>query len=226
MALAESIGLPPPSATFALPVVMTVLGKPEYYFSYFWPLKIEYLYPHVILQYPFLIVLWSVLGSLVVFPVAGYFLGKRFYCSWICGCGGLANTAGEPFRHLSDRSARAWRFEKVSLYSVLALAVVTTILVALNWAIGPRYPRFSAFAFPPRERAAWTPGARREVKPTMSHEAAGRLRRASGPYSRDSLGLRTSGGSRPSPPRFSRRTPSPFSSPSIRFTSTRSSLPG
>jgi len=47
--------------------------------------------------------------------------------------------------------------------------------------------RFSAFAFPPRERAAWTPGARREVKPTMSHEAAGRLRRASGP-GRDALG--------------------------------------
>jgi ferredoxin-type protein NapH len=132
---------------FALPVVMTVLGKPEYYFSYFWPLKIEYLYPRVILQYPFLIVLWSVLGSLVVFPVAGYFLGKRFYCSWICGCGGLANTAGEPFRHLSDKSARAWRFETVSLYSVVVVAIVTTILVALNWAIGPRYPRFSVFAF-------------------------------------------------------------------------------
>ena len=111
---------------FALPLVMTVLGKPEYYFSYFWPLKIEYLYPHVILQYPFLIVLWSALGSLVVFPIAGYFFGKRFYCSWICGCGGLANTAGEPWRHLSDKSVGAWRFEKVSLYSILVLAIVTT----------------------------------------------------------------------------------------------------
>jgi DNA primase len=48
--------------------------------------------------------------------------------------------------------------------------------------------RFSAFAFPPRERTAWTPGgARREVKPTLSNEAAGRLRRISG-SGRDALG--------------------------------------
>ena len=132
---------------FALPVVMTVLGKPEYYFSYFWPLKIEYLYPHVILQYPFLIVLWSVIGSLVVFPLLGYFFGKRFYCSWICGCGGLANTAGEPWRHLSDKSDTAWRIEKISVYSILGVAILTTIIVGLNWAVGTHHPRFSAFAF-------------------------------------------------------------------------------
>jgi ferredoxin-type protein NapH len=132
---------------FALPLVMTVLGRREYYFSYFWPLKIEYFYPEVILQQPFLIVLYSFLGSLLVFPVAGYFLGKRFYCSWICGCGGLANTAGEPFRHLSDKSVGAWRVEKVSIYAILAVAVVTTTIVALNWAIGPQHPRFAAVAF-------------------------------------------------------------------------------
>src|SRR5262245_52351051 len=40
---------------FALPLVMQVFGRQEYYFSYFWPLKIEYLYPSVILQQPFLI---------------------------------------------------------------------------------------------------------------------------------------------------------------------------
>ncbi len=132
---------------FALPVVMTVLGHREYYFSYFWPLKIEYFFPEVILQQPFLIVLYSFVGSLIVFPVAGYYLGKRFYCSWICGCGGLANTAGEPFRHLSDKSARAWRFEKHSVYAVLGLAILTTIVVGLNWAIGREHPRFATFAF-------------------------------------------------------------------------------
>ena len=132
---------------FALPLVMTVLGRREYYFSYFWPLKIEYFYPEVILQQPFLIVLWSFVGSLVVFPVAGYFLGKRFYCSWICGCGGLANTAGEPFRHLSDKSYGAWRFEKLSIYTILGVAVLTTLVVGLNWAIGAGHPRFSAIAF-------------------------------------------------------------------------------
>jgi polyferredoxin len=132
---------------FALPVVMKVFGAREYYFSYFWPLKIEYLYPSVILSHPFLIVAWSFVGSLVAFPVAAYFLGKRFYCSWVCGCGGLANTAGEPFRHLSDKSEAAWKVEKVSVYSVLAIAVAATIVVWVNWAVGRQHPDFSAFAF-------------------------------------------------------------------------------
>jgi len=132
---------------FALPIVMKVFGHQEYYFSYFWPLKIEYLYPDYILRQPFLVVLYSFVGSLIVLPVAGYFLGKRFYCSWICGCGGLANTAGESFRHLSDKSAAAWRFEKHSIYAVLALAIGATIVVGLNWAVGRDHPDFAAFAF-------------------------------------------------------------------------------
>jgi polyferredoxin len=76
-----------------------------------------------------------------------YFLGKRFYCSWVCGCGGLANTAGEPFRHLSDKSDRAWHVEKVSIYTVLVLAVVSTVIVGVNWAIGRDHQAFSTFAF-------------------------------------------------------------------------------
>jgi ferredoxin-type protein NapH len=132
---------------FALPLVMTVFGRREYYFSYFWPLKIEYLYPSYILQQPFLILAYSFLGSLVAFPILGYFLGKRFYCSWICGCGGLANTAGEPFRHLSSKSPTAWKVEKVSVYMVLFFALVTTAIVWVNWAIGKQHPDFSRFAF-------------------------------------------------------------------------------
>jgi ferredoxin-type protein NapH len=132
---------------FALPLLMQVFMNREYYFSYFWPLKIEYFYPSVILKYPFLILAWSFLGSLVAFPLLGYFLGKRFYCSWVCGCGGLANTAGEPFRHLSNKSAGAWKFEKVSIYAVLFIAVVATAVVWVNWAIGKDHPAFSRFAF-------------------------------------------------------------------------------
>jgi ferredoxin-type protein NapH len=132
---------------FALPLLLQVFTNREYYFSYFWPLKIEYFYPSVILQYPFLILAWSFLGSLVAFPLLAYFLGKRFYCSWVCGCGGLANTAGEPFRHLSDKSPGAWKIEKVSIYAVLFVAVVATAVVWVNWAIGKEHPAFSRFAF-------------------------------------------------------------------------------
>ena len=144
---------------FALPLVMQVFGRREYYFSYFWPLKIEYLYPSVILQHPFLILAYSFLGSLVAFPLLGYFLGKRFYCSWICGCGGLANTAGEPFRHLSSKSVRAWRIEQVSIHTVLFLAVLTTAIVWVNWAIGRQHPSFSAFAFRVQEGYGFFIGA-------------------------------------------------------------------
>ena len=144
---------------FALPLVMKVFAGNEYYFSYFWPLKIEYLYPSVILAQPFLILAWSFLGSLVAFPLLAYFLGKRFYCSWICGCGGLANTAGEPFRHLSDKSAGAWRVEKVSVHSVLFLAVLATAIVWVNWGIGPRHPDFARFAFRVQEWYGFAIGA-------------------------------------------------------------------
>ena len=130
---------------FSLPIVMKVFGQQEYYFSYFWPLKIEYLYPSTILGQPFLILAWSFLGSLVAFPLLAYFFGKRFYCSWVCGCGGLANTAGEPFRHLSSKSPRAWKVEQVSIYSVLFLALVTTAIVWVNWAIGKQHPDFARF---------------------------------------------------------------------------------
>jgi hypothetical protein len=32
-------------------------------------------------------------------PYSNLFYGKRWYCSWVCGCGGLAETAGDSFRH-------------------------------------------------------------------------------------------------------------------------------
>ena len=144
---------------FLLPIVLQVFGRKEYYFSYFWPLKIEYFYPSVILQQPFLIVLWSFLGSLVAFPLLAYFFGKRFYCSWVCGCGGLANTIGEPFRHLSSKSARAWTVEKVSIHTVLFVAVMTTALVCVNWAIGRQHPGFARFAFLVQEWYGFAIGA-------------------------------------------------------------------
>lgn len=144
---------------FALPIALTVFGQPEFYFSYFWPLKIEYLYPSVILQHPFLMLAWSFVGSLVAFPLLAYFLGKRFYCSWVCGCGGLANTAGEPFRHLSDKSARAWRIEQVSIHGVLFVALLTTAIVWVNWAIGQDHPRFASFAFKVQEWYGFAIGA-------------------------------------------------------------------
>jgi polyferredoxin len=78
------------------------------------------------------LVFWSVAGSFVATPILTYFYGKRWYCSWVCGCGGLANTAGDPFRHLSDKSLRAWKIERWMIHSVLVLIVGITAALWIN----------------------------------------------------------------------------------------------
>jgi polyferredoxin len=118
-------------------VVLAMFAQPAYYLSYFWPLKIDAFYPDNILRDPAPFVLWSFLGSLLLVPLLGVFFGKRWYCSWVCGCGGLANTAGEPWRHLSQKGDAAWRFERVAIHGTLAVAVVTTLLVVLASWVAP-----------------------------------------------------------------------------------------
>lgn len=65
----------------------------------------------------------------LISPVLTYFYGKRWYCSWVCGCGGLAETAGDPFRHLSDKSGRAWKFERWIIHLVLVFVFIMSVAV-------------------------------------------------------------------------------------------------
>ena len=132
---------------FLLPGWMRLLTGKAFYFSYLWPLKIDYFYPGTIFKMPLGVVLYSFIGSLVAVPLLAFFLGKRWYCSWVCGCGGLANTAGDPFRQLSTKARWAWRLESVTIHLVLVLALVTTAVVLVNWAIGKDYPGFAHYAF-------------------------------------------------------------------------------
>ena len=69
----------------------------------------------------------------IVSPILTYFYGKRWYCSWVCGCGGLAETAGDPFRQLSDKSLKAWKIERWMIHSVLVLIVLTTAMVIYTY---------------------------------------------------------------------------------------------
>lgn len=73
--------------------------------------------------------LFGVLSIFVVSPILTYKYGKRWYCSWVCGCGGLAETAGDSFRHLSDKSMSAWKVERWVIHSVLVFSVVMTTAV-------------------------------------------------------------------------------------------------
>ena len=134
------------SLGFSIPIFMKVIGQPEYYFSYFWPLKIEYLYPQKLDHFPAYLAIYSVIGSMVVVPVLSVVFGKRWYCSWICGCGGLANTFGDPWRRLSSKSNAAWRFEKISIHTTLILAFVMTSLTALSFLIGSDNPELAETA--------------------------------------------------------------------------------
>jgi polyferredoxin len=120
---------------FSVPILLKFFHQPDYYFSYFWPLKFDYFQPSTIINQPLPFVVYSFLGSLLLVPIMTIFFGKRWYCSWVCGCGGLANTFGEPWRHLSSKSRWAWAFEKISIHTVMMLAFVTTALYLVGYII-------------------------------------------------------------------------------------------
>jgi len=77
-------------------------------------------------------VVWGILSIAVLTPVLTYFYGKRWYCSWVCGCGGLAETLGDPWRQNSDKSLRAWKIERWTIHSVLVLVFIVTGLLYLR----------------------------------------------------------------------------------------------
>jgi len=118
---------------FSIPFIMARVAGKEFWPSYFWPLGYSSLFPDNVGDLIYnrgalgaFMFGWGVIMLLVVTPVLTYFFGKRWYCSWVCGCGGLANTFGDGWRHLSDKSSRAWKIERITIYSVLVFVVVIT----------------------------------------------------------------------------------------------------
>jgi hypothetical protein len=47
---------------------------------------------------------------------------ESWYCSWVCGCGGLAETAGDSYRHLSSKTDTSWKIERWMIHSVLVFS--------------------------------------------------------------------------------------------------------
>ncbi len=134
------------SLAFAIPEILKIFDQPGLYLSYLWPLEIKNLYPSTLQGAPLYFAVWTIVGSFVVTPILGVFYGKRWYCSWVCGCGGLANTAGEPFRHLTPTSSSSWNFEKWAVHLTLILAFLTTGLVGASYIVGDQYPQLQAAA--------------------------------------------------------------------------------
>ncbi len=74
-------------------------------------------------------IVWGALLSFVIIPVLVLFHGKR-YCSWICGCGGLAETFGDRWRHLAPKGKTAIAWERMSGWILGFAALVTLLMLA------------------------------------------------------------------------------------------------
>lgn len=122
---------------FALPALFVRLQQPELYLHYTWPLDYDLFFPTSVAGLRasgglgLFMIIWGVVLFVVATPVLTYFYGKRWYCSWVCGCGGLAETAGDPYRHLSDKRLVAWKAERWIVHGVLA---AITLVTGLLWA--------------------------------------------------------------------------------------------
>lgn len=80
----------------------------------------------------------------IVSPVLTYLYGKRWYCSWVCGCSALAETAGDPFRQLSSKKISVWKLERWLIHLVLVFVFITTI--AVIWSFLGSNPSLSSFS--------------------------------------------------------------------------------
>ena len=117
---------------FLLPEILVRLNQPYFDFKNIWPLDYDFFFDFELNKLiaggnlGLFMLVWGIALTLLAVPILTYFYGKRWYCSWVCGCGGLAETAGDPFRHLSDKSVKAWNIEQGMIYSVLVFAILMT----------------------------------------------------------------------------------------------------
>jgi len=117
---------------FLIPEILVRLNEPYFDFKNIWPLDYSFFFDSNIQsliqsgRLGIFMLIWGIILVLIGVPLFTYFYGKRWYCSWVCGCGGLAETFGDPYRQLSDKSIKAWKIERWSVHGVLAFSLVMT----------------------------------------------------------------------------------------------------
>ena len=79
------------------------------------------------------LLIFGVATIFIISPILTYKYGKRWYCSWVCGCGGLAETAGDSFRQLSDKTVKAWKVERWVVHSVVVFVTLMTTAVIYSY---------------------------------------------------------------------------------------------
>jgi Pyruvate/2-oxoacid:ferredoxin oxidoreductase delta subunit len=133
---------------FLIPEILVRLNQPYFDFKNIWPLDYSFFFDYRINQmvsngtFGLFMLGWGIMLIVVGVPVLVYFFGKRWYCSWVCGCGGLAETLGDPYRQLSNKSLKAWQLERWLIHAVLVFAVVMTGGVLYTYFTGSSYVFF------------------------------------------------------------------------------------
>lgn len=148
---------------FIIPEILEFLNQPYIQFHVAFPLDYSFFYDYRIYSYigkadwgysggtmtflgiktGILFLIWGIIFSFIAVPLLTYRFGKRWMCSWVCGCGGLAETLGDPFRQQSDKSLKAWQFERYSIHLVLVFSVIMTIFVILSY----WFPSFQSIGY-------------------------------------------------------------------------------
>lgn len=127
---------------FLIPEILIRLNKPYFDFKNIWPLDYSFFFDSRISELisagtiGLFMLGWGIALIIMGVPVLVYFFGKRWYCSWVCGCGGLAETLGDPYRQLSNKTLKAWKIERWMIHSVLVFAVVMTAGVIYTYWTG------------------------------------------------------------------------------------------
>jgi len=127
---------------FLIPEIMVSLNAPGYDFKNAFPLDYDFFFEWNLQSLTqsgglgVFILVWGIVLTIVIVPVMVYFFGKRWYCSWVCGCGGLAETLGDPYRQHSDKSLNAWKLERWLIHSVLIFSLVMTAVTLYAYFTG------------------------------------------------------------------------------------------
>lgn len=130
------------SFAFIIPEILVRLNQPYFDFKNMWPLDYDFFFDfnlNELLSHGTLglfMLGWGIALFVLAVPIFTYLYGKRWYCSWVCGCGGLAETLGDPHRQLSDKSMRAWKIERYMVHGVLAFAIIMTAFVLYTYFTG------------------------------------------------------------------------------------------
>ena len=127
---------------FLIPEILSKLNMASADLKNMWPLDYTFFFDYRIDEkiqagsFGIFLLVWGIALFSLGVPILTYFYGKRWYCSWVCGCGGLAETLGDPFRQLSSKKLKAWQIERYLIHFVLVFAVVMTAGVLYTYFTG------------------------------------------------------------------------------------------